>query len=262
MRSIFYAGPYTINYKPMILKPWTPALNLSAEFLTEIPLWVKFPNIPMGCWGSDSLSRIASAIGAPLFADECTTKQSRITFARMLVQVDVTKPLPTEINVMDPFDREFEQAIEYNWKPQFCDKCLKIGHVCPAQPEPELKPALQQARRRRSARRVVQNWQMKGAVPGGVNTNEPVAAVSNEQPATDISGAVQQPRENDTMHQQVSRGRGKVVAPEIEFTNVDFPFLNSVHKSGTGVIQRNTEVVFHPNFYDKGGGVSTSTCPG
>ncbi|KAH0682372.1 hypothetical protein KY289_020124 [Solanum tuberosum] len=45
--------------------------------------------------------RIASAIGIPMFADECTTKQMRISFARMLVEVDVTKPLPDKINDMD-----------------------------------------------------------------------------------------------------------------------------------------------------------------
>ncbi|KAH0724739.1 hypothetical protein KY284_000604 [Solanum tuberosum] len=38
MQRVFHARPYTINYKSMILKPWTPELNFTAEFLTEIPL--------------------------------------------------------------------------------------------------------------------------------------------------------------------------------------------------------------------------------
>lgn len=80
MKSIFHAGPYTINNKPIILKPWSPDFDLNEEFLIEIPLWVRFPKLPMCCWGFNSLSRIASAIETPLFADECTTKQTRSFF--------------------------------------------------------------------------------------------------------------------------------------------------------------------------------------
>lgn len=37
----------------------------------------------------------------PLYADECTTMQDRISYARVLIEVDVTKPLTYEINVED-----------------------------------------------------------------------------------------------------------------------------------------------------------------
>ncbi|KAK4737998.1 hypothetical protein R3W88_001695 [Solanum pinnatisectum] len=73
---------------------WTEDFYFDQEFPTKISIWVKFPNLPMNCWGCDSLSRIASAIEISIFAYECTTKQTRIYFARMLVEVDVTKPLP------------------------------------------------------------------------------------------------------------------------------------------------------------------------
>lgn len=33
-------------------------------------------------------------LGVPLYADECTTQQLRVSFARMLIDIDVTKPLP------------------------------------------------------------------------------------------------------------------------------------------------------------------------
>ncbi|XP_059285181.1 uncharacterized protein LOC132038544 [Lycium ferocissimum] len=142
MRLALHAGPYTINNRQVILKPWTPELNFSAEFLTEIPLWVKFPQLPMSFWSCDSLSRIASTIGTPLFADECTTKKTRISFSRMLIKVNVTKPLPTEIIVMDPSGKEVKQDVDYDWKPQYCEKSQQ-----------EVQP-----RRRRRPRRVVQQW--------------------------------------------------------------------------------------------------------
>ncbi|XP_016499265.2 uncharacterized protein LOC107817887 [Nicotiana tabacum] len=55
----------------------------------------------------------------------------RISFARMLVEVNVTKPLPEEIEVIDPKGRSFQQVVRYDWKPLFCNKCQVIGHVCP-----------------------------------------------------------------------------------------------------------------------------------
>lgn len=94
-QTILYDGPYTINYRPMILKQWSPELNFNEEFLTEIPLWVVFPKLPMTGWSCDSLSRLTSAIGTSLFADKYTTKQTQISFARVLIEVNVTKSLPT-----------------------------------------------------------------------------------------------------------------------------------------------------------------------
>ncbi|KAH0764709.1 hypothetical protein KY285_000580 [Solanum tuberosum] len=136
MHEVFYAGPYTVNNRPLILKPWTPEFDFSVEFPTEIPLWVKFPKLPMNCWGVNSLSQIASAIGSPIFADQCTTKQSRISFARMLIEVNVTIDLPEEITVMDPSGRVFLQEVVYDWRPDFCQTCQVVGHTCLPPQEP------------------------------------------------------------------------------------------------------------------------------
>lgn len=89
MKEIFYAGPYTINN-------------------------VKFPKLPMRCWSSDSLSRIASLIGTPIYADECTSKQTRISFARMLIEVNATKALPEEVAVMEPNREVIQQRVTYD----------------------------------------------------------------------------------------------------------------------------------------------------
>ncbi|XP_019237680.1 PREDICTED: uncharacterized protein LOC109217852 [Nicotiana attenuata] len=57
------------------------------------------------CPGYNAMRMIASAIGIPMYADECTAKQMCVSFARILVEVNVTKPLPDEIEVMDPSGR-------------------------------------------------------------------------------------------------------------------------------------------------------------
>nr|XP_033516922.1 uncharacterized protein LOC117281193 [Nicotiana tomentosiformis] len=109
MHDVFYVGPYTINNRPIILKPWTIELDFIKEFPTDIPLWVKFPNLPMSCLSSKSLSRISSVLGTPLYADECTTQQTRISYARMLLEENVSRTFPDEITVIDPKGRKFQQ---------------------------------------------------------------------------------------------------------------------------------------------------------
>ena len=92
-----------------------------------------------------SLSRIASAIGVPLFANERTTNQTRISYVRMLVEVNVTKAIPQQIAVMDPNGRTFMHEVVLEWRPQYCDKCQKIGHLC--QVEQEVKEEMPKKRR-------------------------------------------------------------------------------------------------------------------
>ncbi|KAK4714104.1 hypothetical protein R3W88_020011 [Solanum pinnatisectum] len=130
MNQILYPGPYTINNRPIILKPWTVNFDFNKEFPTKIPFWVKFSKLPMSCWGKGSLSQISSVIGVSIYADECTAKQTRISYARMLIEVNVTKPLPEKIVVMDPTGNKFEQEVFYDWKPKFCPKCSMVGHTC------------------------------------------------------------------------------------------------------------------------------------
>lgn len=57
----------------------------------------------------DSLSRISS-LGIPLYADDCTIKVDRISFARILVEIDVVREFPKKIKVEDPNSRIFEQG--------------------------------------------------------------------------------------------------------------------------------------------------------
>lgn len=71
-----------------------------------------------------------SAVGVPLYADECTTRQSRISFARVLVEVDITKPLPTAIKYANEKGDLVDQRVIYDWIPFFCSKCQKVGHDC------------------------------------------------------------------------------------------------------------------------------------
>ncbi|XP_070013814.1 uncharacterized protein [Nicotiana sylvestris] len=96
---------------------WSADFDFNKEVLQTIPISVKYPNLPLNCWGKRSLSRISSGLGIPLYADACTTQVDRISYARVLVEMDVTKELPRSIKVTDPNGKEFMQEITYVWEP-------------------------------------------------------------------------------------------------------------------------------------------------
>ncbi|CAO2827739.1 unnamed protein product [Amaranthus hypochondriacus] len=128
--DVIKGGPYFLNRAPMVVKKWNRNFDFKEEIMRIIPVWVRLPNLPLHCWGEDTLSRIVSAIGVPVYADECTTKQLKVSYARVLVAVDITQDFIKEIKVRDSVGREFVQKAIPEWKPFFCRKCNTIGHDC------------------------------------------------------------------------------------------------------------------------------------
>jgi hypothetical protein len=144
-------GPYTIRNMPMLLRDWKPNFSDKRDMLRTLPIWIKLPQLPLYLWGARSLSKIGSALGNPLVTDECTAHKLRISYARMLVEVDVTQALPQDITIRDNEGNTMKQPVEYEWRPLLCDRCQKLGHICekdppkPVQKQWKPKPATVQA---------------------------------------------------------------------------------------------------------------------
>lgn len=62
--------------RPVLIRQWVENFDFHQEILRVIPIWLRFPNLPLNCWSADSLIQMGSVIGTPLYVDECTTKQS------------------------------------------------------------------------------------------------------------------------------------------------------------------------------------------
>ncbi|XP_060200266.1 uncharacterized protein LOC132628505 [Lycium barbarum] len=168
--QVLLSGPSTINNKPVIMKPWTSTFSFKEEVLKNVPIWVKFPNLPVECWGMKVLSKISNGLGTPIYADDCTTHITRISYARVLIEMDITKPLPKTMPVKTPNGDLFDQMIAYDWEPQYCQKCLQIGHDCHTNPRPAKQPITQpqpntikpQATYNQRGGKNVQHWRNKG----------------------------------------------------------------------------------------------------
>jgi hypothetical protein len=94
-----------------------------------MPTWVRFPNLPLRYWTPLCLSKLASVIGKPIHCDEPTSNKSRLSYARVLIEVDLLGALPSPVNVKLPNGSTLNQQVFYESLPQFCKLCASIRHI-------------------------------------------------------------------------------------------------------------------------------------
>lgn len=101
--------------------------EFNADMFNQIPIWVKFPSQLVGYWSVRALSKVSSAIGMPLNTDGFTATAEKITYARVLIEQNISKNLPDAIIAETP-SGPWNQPIEYKWIPKFCNHCIRLGH--------------------------------------------------------------------------------------------------------------------------------------
>lgn len=75
-----------------------------------------------------ALRMIVSYVGEPIAMDQLTMEMSRPLYARVLVEVDVTKPLARMVSFQLPNGVVRNQPIFFEHKPQICSTFYKIWH--------------------------------------------------------------------------------------------------------------------------------------
>ncbi|KAF8012225.1 hypothetical protein BT93_I0377 [Corymbia citriodora subsp. variegata] len=130
-REILEGGPLTVARVPLILQQWKPMLDLKNGEHSSIPVWIRLKNLPYGLWSATGLSKVASAIGKPLYVDQRTEQLKMISFARVCVELSATKPCHDSITVFLNGETRMVD-VEYEWKPLSCLSCGVFGHRCHA----------------------------------------------------------------------------------------------------------------------------------
>lgn len=104
-------GPYTIYSMPMFLKEWVDGLCLKDDLLRTMLIWVILPNLPLHLWGTTSVGKIGSALGKPLFTDECTASKLRVSNARILLEIDITRKLRDGFTINYIDGKQLKQSV-------------------------------------------------------------------------------------------------------------------------------------------------------
>ncbi|KAJ6898030.1 hypothetical protein NC652_024759 [Populus alba x Populus x berolinensis] len=108
--------------------------DFSSSYMHTVPVWVKFPNLPLQCWSLKCLSKIASVLGKPVQSDMLTHTMSMLSYARVLVEVNLLSDLLYSIDVNLPNGSLLKQQVIYETLPWFCKHCRNLGHLtstCP-----------------------------------------------------------------------------------------------------------------------------------
>lgn len=113
--------------QPLILRPWTPDVDINKLEVEKVPVWVQLPRLPLSCWTSRILGEIVSCIELPLATDMLTAKRGWLNYARVLVEMKVSSKLIYEVPV-DVAGKSFKQEIVYEWLPLKCGRCTLMGH--------------------------------------------------------------------------------------------------------------------------------------
>jgi hypothetical protein len=119
----------TINLKPGVLRlsKWTNDFNPYTQRQTHTQIWIRLMELPQEYWRQRTLFEIASAIGTPLSLDEATKARAFGHYARILVDMDLSRHVFDEI-VVEREGYSFKLAVVYERLPAFCMHCGIIGH--------------------------------------------------------------------------------------------------------------------------------------
>lgn len=87
-------------------------------------LWIQLHKLPIEYYAFDALYAIGKTLGKPIKVDLHTMESNRGRYARICLEMETDKALPTAIQIGSRI-----QPITYEIKVEFCFQCGKIGFV-------------------------------------------------------------------------------------------------------------------------------------
>nr|POE97443.1 uncharacterized protein CFP56_05438 [Quercus suber] len=121
--AVLKKGPWFIGDHFLSIRPWEPDFKPALANVSSIAVWIRLSELPIEYYNVEALHLIGKAIGNVLRVDTHTTAEARGRFARLCVQVDVTKPLVTAVLI-----GKLEQPVSYEGIHMLCFDCGRMGH--------------------------------------------------------------------------------------------------------------------------------------
>ncbi|CAN1120288.1 hypothetical protein LINPERHAP2_LOCUS120 [Linum perenne] len=125
-----------VNDHYVVIQEWRPYFHPEETFLSTLRVWVRLPGIPFEYFDRKILQLIGDRIGKTVRIDHTTLEGSRGNFARICVEVDLSKPPLSKYRL-----RRRVRRIEYEGLHIICFNCGCYGHkieACTKTPEAEI----------------------------------------------------------------------------------------------------------------------------
>ncbi|KAH7852450.1 hypothetical protein Vadar_024929 [Vaccinium darrowii] len=117
------AGPWIINDQYITVREWEPRFKPGKAEEIKMVVWIRFPIFPFEYYYEKNMFRIARRLGRPIRADSTTMEIERGRYARVCVEIDLSKPVKSRILIEGKVYR-----VEYEHIPLMCFGCGHIGH--------------------------------------------------------------------------------------------------------------------------------------
>lgn len=111
---IWMGEVWYIDSFPMRVFRWTPEIESPI-----VPVWVSLPSLPLFMFNKQCLFSIGSSIESPMTCDQPTAEISRTSVARICVQVNLLKKIPSRIWLECGDLPGFWQSIEVERLPKY-----------------------------------------------------------------------------------------------------------------------------------------------
>ena len=121
--KVLRGGPWFVGEHFLAIKPWEPHFKAFEASFTSVAVWIRFPELPIEFYEPSVLRELGSAIGPVLRIDSYTASGSRASYARLCVQIDLSKPLTNMIIV-----GRLRQKVLYEGISLLCFCCGRLGH--------------------------------------------------------------------------------------------------------------------------------------
>lgn len=116
-------GPWSILDHYLVVKEQSPDFDPTTNKTEKLIVWVRIPCLPIEYFDYDFLKKVGEKIGKPIRADHNTGMAARGRYARICVEVDITKPLLTMFKL-----KRRVRHIEYEGLHLVCFECGIVGH--------------------------------------------------------------------------------------------------------------------------------------
>ncbi|KAL4390845.1 hypothetical protein AHAS_Ahas03G0185800 [Arachis hypogaea] len=116
-------GPWKIYDHYLAVRLWEPNFNPLTTTIDKITAWIRLPGLPIELYNGKILRKIGDLIGRTCKIDYNTSHLCRGKFARLCVEVDLTKPLLGRYMVNGNV-----YQVEYEGIHQICFTCGKADH--------------------------------------------------------------------------------------------------------------------------------------
>ncbi|CAL8098739.1 unnamed protein product [Prunus armeniaca] len=107
----------------LVLQKWRPGFCPATAHITRMAEWIRVSAIHLECFDVWELKRISNLLGKLLKTNALTISHNRGKFAKMCVELDLTKPLEAFVQINQEW-----YNIEYEGLPDVCYLCGRYGH--------------------------------------------------------------------------------------------------------------------------------------